>query len=424
MLRAYGQAAGALLTLGLLAGCASFSDSMFILSKLEEPVKSKALTEQGIAYYQLYLVSRGEYSRVPEVRRYFEVALRFDADNLKAQAYLEKIDNFRAAEGRRQVREAQALLKRSKRSQEEDYRLCLAVQKAHELLPEDSEAGSLWQENAELRGSVIERQLQRSKTTLALIEVDTPVPAREKLTIEAFRSVSRVLALDPKNSTARSRGEDMRSELGRIFESRRKKAEQKVEQGQFGEAGKDLAVLEELNRSMGHPYDRQVESLGYSLSYRWARALLLRKEYAAAETRVEAALAVRRTDEAAALKRRIAGARAAGEASASFESGLQQVDRLIAQGELAAANRRLSALARGTSDPGRSASLAERRERLRAQLPGLYQRAVKAYKAEEFQDSIKLLQTVLQIDVEYEQAAEYLDKAMSKQKLLEQYEAE
>jgi hypothetical protein len=425
MHRAYWQAAGALLvTLVLLAGCTSLSDSRFLLSRLDDPVKSRALTEQGIAHYQLYLVSRGEYSRVPEVRRYFEVALRYDPDNLKAQAYLERIDNFRTVEGRKRVREAQALLKRDKRSQEEDYALCLAVQKAYQLLPDDAEVESLRQPTTQLRVSLVETLLQRCMTTLALIEVDTPAPAREKLTIEAFRSVSRALTLDPQNSTARSQEQDMRSELGRIFESRRKTAEQKVEKGQFGEAGRDLALLEELNRSMDHPFDREVESLSYSLSYRWARALLQRKEYAAAESRVEAALAVRRTDEAAALKRRIAEARAASEASASFESGLQKVDRLIAQGELAEANRRLALLARGMSDPGKSASLAERRERLRAQLPDLYQRAVNAYKAEEFQDSIKLFQTVLQIDVEYEQAAEYLDKAQAKQKLLEQYGTE
>jgi hypothetical protein len=46
---------------------------------------------------------------------------------------------------------------------------------------------------------------------------------------------------------------------------------------------------------------------------------------------------------------------------------------------------------------------------------------VNAHKAEEFQDAIGLFQQVLQVDLEYEQAAEYLDKAMAKQKLLEQY---
>jgi hypothetical protein len=416
------RAAGVLLLgLSLLAGCTSLSDSMFILSKLEDPVKSNALTEQGIARYQLVLVSRGEYSRVAEVRRYFEVALRYDPDNPKAKAYLEKIDNYRNSEGRKRVREAQALLKRGKRSQEEDYAMCLAVQRAYQLLPEEAEVASLHRETTQVRGSLVEALLQRSKASKDQLREDTPIPAREKLTIESFRLIGRALAIDPANTSARSEERAMRSELSRVFESHRKAAEQNIEKAQFAEAGKELALLEELNRSLGHPFDREVESLGYGLNYRWARALFERKEYAAAEARADAALKVRRTDETASLKRRIAQARAQSEAGASFESGLQQADRLIAQGELAAAQRRIDLLARDTSEPGRLASLEERRERIRAQLPSLYQQAVNAYKAEEFEDSIRLFQVVVQIDVEYEQAADYLDKATAKQKLLDQY---
>jgi len=46
------------------------------------------------------------------------------------------------------------------------------------------------------------------------------------------------------------------------------------------------------------------------------------------------------------------------------------------------------------------------------------------YRAEDFQKAVELLETVLAIDVEYEQAAEYLDKARTKQKLLEQFGGE
>jgi hypothetical protein len=112
------EAGALLLVLGLLAGCTRLSDSRFLPSGLDDQAKSRALTEQGVARYQLYLVTRGEYSRVAEARRYLEVALRYDPDNPKAQAYLEKLDNFRSSEGRARLREARALLSRAKRSQE------------------------------------------------------------------------------------------------------------------------------------------------------------------------------------------------------------------------------------------------------------------------------------------------------------------
>ncbi len=419
------KGAGALLlALSLLAGCTSLSDSRFLLSGLEDSAKSRALTEEGISRYQLYLVSRGEYSRVAEVRRYFEVALRYDPDNPKAQAYLEKVDNFRSSEGRARVREAQALLARGKRSQDEDYALCLVVQKAYLLLPEDQDVGSLRRETTSIRVSLVQGFLQRSKAGKDQIRQDTPAPAREKLTIEAFRNLNRAMAIDPQNSAVRSEEKLMRSELDRIFASHQEAAEHKVEKAQFGEAEKDLTLMRELSRRLSHSYDREVESLAYNLNYHWARALFDGKEYAAAEDRIDLALAARKTPEAAAQKRRIDDARAHSDRAASFESGLQQIDRLIGQGDLGSAQRKLNILARGRSDPGQLAILEDRRGRIRSQLPSLYQQAVNAYKAEEFQDSIQLFQAVLQIDVDYEQAAEYLDKATAKQKLLEQYGGE
>jgi hypothetical protein len=413
-----------LLALSFLAGCASLSDSLFLLSGLQEPAKSKALTEEGIARYQLYLVSRGEYSRVAEVRRYFEAALRYDPDNPKAQAYLEKVDNFRSSEGRARVREAQALMAKGKRSPDEDYALCLAVQKAYQLLPEDQEVSGLRRETALIRVGLVQGLLQRSKTSQELIHKDTPDPAREKLTIEAFGSVSRALAIDPQNAAVRSEEKLLRSELDRIFAGHQEAAEREVEKGRFREAEKDLALLAELNRRLSHSRDREVESLAYDLNYRWARALFAGKEYAAAEDRIDRALAARITPEAAAQKRQIDEARALGNRAATFESGLQQLDRLIAQGDLGAAQRQLNLLARDRRTPAQLATLEDRRARIRSQLPALYQQAVNAYKAEEFKDSIQMFQAVLQIDVDYEQAAEYLDKATAKQKLIEQYGGE
>src|SRR5512135_893885 len=89
----------------LLAGCAGLSDSLFLLRRLDDPAKSRAVAEQGVALYQLSLVARGEYERVNEVRRYFEVALRYDPANRKAQAYLDLVDNYRSVEARNRVRE-------------------------------------------------------------------------------------------------------------------------------------------------------------------------------------------------------------------------------------------------------------------------------------------------------------------------------
>jgi hypothetical protein len=58
---------------------------------------------------------------------------------------------------------------------------------------------------------------------------------------------------------------------------------------------------------------------------------------------------------------------------------------------------------------------------VRSFLPDLYARGLAAYREEDFAGAIEALETVVRIDVGYEQAADYLEKARSKQRLLEQY---
>jgi tetratricopeptide (TPR) repeat protein len=404
----------------LAAGCTSLSDCRF-LNQLGDPVKARVVTEEGIALYQLALIKRGEYGRVEEVRRYFEVALRFDPGNLQAQAYLKLVDNYREAERAKRLREAEALSKKGKRSQEEDYALCVAVARAGQLAPEDDEVAALRRQTADIRGTLVALYLERGRTARTRAKTEPAVAAREKLYMEAFGSFNRALAVEPENSGAQTELSSLAAAINDILRERLQGAQALVGKGQFAEARKEAALLEELNRRLGHPFDGEIAELGYTLHYRWARSLFERRDYPAALARADSALAVRKTEEAAALRRRIQEARRQSESGVSYEAALGEADRLLAAGDLAGAYRRIDELARGTKDRARLAALEARREKMRAQLPALYEKAVGYYRAEDFQNAVELLETVLVIDVEYEQAAEYLDKARTKQKLLEQY---
>lgn len=419
--RSYRSILGALLVLWALAGCTTLSDRAFLIRKLDDPAKSKALTDQGIARYQLYLVTRRQYDKIKEIRSFFVVALRYDPDNLKAQQYLELVDNFKSTEARKHLKEAEKYIQKGKRKEEEDYLLSLAVQRAFQLDPDNEDVVRLRKDTAEIRVRLVEVYVTRSKSSLEQVQEKTPLETREKLYLEAVRSISRALAIDPRNSIAQQEKRSMRSEVEQMFSHRLEAAKKKMEAGSFSEARKEVVLLEELNRRLEGSLDQKVSEVGYSLNYRWARSLFERKEYAQAQVKADAALAVKRTDEAVALKRKIVQARAQSEAVGSFETGLAQIDKLIQQGDLSGAHRKLNTLARGTKERAKLQNLEQRREKLRSQLPGLYEQAVGLYKAEDYKGAAELLEIILQIDVEYEQAAEYLDKAKSKKKLLEQY---
>jgi hypothetical protein len=408
----------------LLASCTSLSQDEKYLNSLGDPVKARAVTEEGIALYQLALIKRGEYQRVGEVRRYFEVALRFDPDNRQAQAYLELVDNYRDSETQKRLREAQALLGKAKRTQEEDYALCVAASRAGQLAPEDEAVAALLRRTAETRGTLVKLYLARGREARSQAKAESKPAAREKLYLEAYGSFSRALVLEPKNDGARTEKDSLQAAVNAILGEHLTAARQLAAKGSFADARKEAALVQELNRRLGRPFDAEITELNYNLNYRWARSLLDLRDYSAALARANAALAARKTEEAAALRRRIQQARQQSQQGVSFEAGLAEADRLLAEGDLPGAYSRLDGLARGTKDPARLASLEARRQKIRIQLPALYERAVGLYREEEFGKAAELLETVVAIDVEYEQAAEYLDKARTKRKLLEQYGAE
>jgi hypothetical protein len=361
---------------------------------------------------------------VGEVRRYFEVALRFDPTSRQAQAYLELVDRFRDAETRKRLREAETLLKKGKRSAEEDYALCVAVARAGQLAPEEGEVAALRRRTAEIRGTLVKLYLASGREARAKARAESAPTAREKLYLEAFRSFNRTLAVEPQNSGAQTERDSLQPAVNDILSKRLEGARQLAAKGRFAEARKEAVVAGDLNRRLGNPLDGEIAELNYTLNYRWARSLLEKKDYAGALARANAALAARKTEEATALRGRILQARRQSQNGVTYEAALAEADRLLAEGDLAGAYGRLDNLAGGTKDPARLAALDSRRQKIRSQLPALYEQAVAFYRAEEFGKAGELLETVVAIDVEYEQAAEYLDKARTKQKLLEQYGAD
>jgi tetratricopeptide (TPR) repeat protein len=276
-------------------------------------------------------------------------------------------------------------------------------------------------ETTPARNAFVDASLARAKTATDKIDGKAADAVRERLTIEAFLQVSRALAVDPQSVAAQNQKNALRSEISDIVARRLDTVQKLIAAQKFSEAKTQISLLNDLNRKLDNIFEAEVRGASYTLNYRWARTLFDQKEYAQAEVKADAALRLKRTEEAAALKKRIAGLRAQTETNTSFEAALQDIDRLIAKGELIAAQRKIDSLTPTATSPARLASLDDRDEKVRANLKALYEEAVEAYRAEDFKAAIELLETVVAIDESYEQAADYLDKAQSKQKLLEQF---
>jgi len=408
---------------GLLACTSTSSNDTFLLKSLDDPAKSRALTDAGVEEYDIHLIRQAEYDKIAEVRNYFVIALKYDATNSRAQQYLTLVDGFKNAQLQRNLKTASRGLKAAKRTDNDNYTIFVALQTAVKLDPGNADAQKMLKDTASARSALVNSYLAKAKAATDKVDAKSTDTARERQYAEAYQQSGLALDVEPKSSGAQSQHDSARSELAKLVARRVAAAQKAIAAGNFGDARTQVSAANDLNRRADNSFDADVRQVTYSLNYQWAVSLYNRKDYTTAEVKNEAALAAMKTDEARALRRKLAdkNTQPATATAVSFDTSLQDIDNLIATGELVAAHRKVDSLAKVTKDASNMQQLDSRNEKILSNLKDLYDKGVDAYRNEDFKTAIDLLQTVVAIQVDYEQASDYLDKARSKQKLLEQF---
>ncbi len=407
---------------GLLACTTTNPNDSFLIKSLDDQSKSRALTEAGVEEYDIHLVRQAEFDRIAEIRSYFEVALKYDSTNARAQQYLALVDDYKNAQLRKNLRAAQRGLKNPKRTNDDNYAIFVALQTAIRIDPGNADAQKMLNDTASARSTLVNSYLAKAKAATDKVDAKAPDTMKEKQYALAFQQSGLALDVDPRSSGAQSQHEAARSALAKLVARRIEVAQKAIAAGSFIDARNQVNAVNDLNRRADNSFDADVRQVTYSLNYKWAVSLYNKKDYTTAEVKNEAALAAMKTDEARALRRKLADKNTQPAATAvSFDASLQDIDNLIAAGELVAAHRKVDSLAKVTRDQGNMQQLDNRNEKILSSLKDLYDKGVDAYRNEDFKTAIDLLQTVVAIQVDYEQASDYLDKARSKQKLLEQF---
>jgi len=412
----------ACLLVGGLLACTSVNDSdSFLIKTLDDQSKSRALTEAGVEEYDIHLVHQAEFEKIADIRNYFVVALKFDSTNARAQQYLALVDGYKSAQLKKNLSAASRVLKNPKRSDDDNYAVLVSLQAAMRIDPGNADAQKMLNDTASLRSALVNSYLAKAKAATDKIDDKTSDSVTEKQYTEAFQQSGMALDIDPKNARAQAQRNAAHAELAKLVSRRVGVAQKAIAAANFTDARTQVSALNDLNRRVNNGFDSDVRQVTYSLNYTWALNLYNKKDYTTAEVKNEAALAVMKTDEARALRRMIADKSVQPVVAVSFTTSLQDIDNLIATGELVAAHRKVDSLAKVTKDPAGMQQLDSRNDKILTSLKDLYEKGVDAYRNEDFKTAIDLLQTVVAIQVDYEQASDYLDKARSKQKLLEQF---
>jgi|GEM_PF-750913 len=418
-------------TASIASGCASLGgDDAFLTASLDDEDKARALADRGAELYNEQVAREAAFDRLDDVREYFVVALRYDPENAKASQYLRKIDDFRGEFVRARLKEARALSAKPKRSADEDYRMVAAIQAAALADPGNDEAASLLKQNAKLRSGLAETYSSESDAATRKAAGATGVQ-REQLLMDAYASARRAAAVDPSDASAKRKA-DALAELQKLVDAHSSAAAKLAAKASFEEAEREVSRIAAIDRKAEGAFVEVLASSTYALNLAWAKSFESRERYSDAAARADKALAARRTQEALALRKRIDEKalalrkrsdekKAAAGAQASFDAALAEVDRLIAGGDVVAATERMDEAARLTKDQAKLDKLDERRDKVRSTIARIYADGVAAYRAEDFKAAVSLLEAVVGVDAEYEQAADFLAKAKEKQRLVEQY---
>jgi hypothetical protein len=404
----------------VIMGCVS-GDAMFLVQNLDDARKAQAITQAGIEEFNQHLVRLQQFDEIPRVREYFAVALRLDPGNAQAQQYVTLIDNFKKQKLAANIKNADKLRAKAKRTDDENYTMLVSLQTAARIDPSNDKVKKALSDTVQDRNALVTAYLARSKAAVAAVDSKSSDAVREKQYTEAFQNANKALDVDPGNGAAQGQVNAARAELNKSVARRVSAIQKLIAAGSYADARTQVTALSDLNQKLDNNFDAEVRSNSYALNFNWADALYKKKDFPSAEVRVDAALVVTRTDEATALKRRIVEQRSKADASVSFESGLQAIDSLIASNDLVSANRKLVTLDRDTTDSDKQAQLDTRAQTIVGRLKDLYDKGVQSYRDEDFKTAIDLLSTVVGVQVDYEQAGDYLDKAKSKQKMLDQY---
>jgi hypothetical protein len=381
-----------------------------------------ALTNQGVAAYESYLISQGDYRKADMVRQYFVVALRYDAGNPKAAQYLDKVDSFKSGLARDKLATANTLLAKPTRTDDENYAVIAALQTAVTVDPSNDAASKLLKDNAPVQNSLVAVYMGRSKDAQAkAADPSLSDSAREALYVQSYDSASKAANLGPSNAQAVKQKTEIQADLEKAFAAHQAATTRLTGLDKFDDAKAELGRASSLDVKLGKQHGDALASLTYSLYFAWATSLNAKASYMDAESKVDTALAAKRSDEAMALKKKLDLKTASANKDASFEAALPEIDKSLAKGDYLAANKRIVAAARSTKEKAKLDQLDARKAKITAALSDIYDKGVAAYKAEDFKTAVEQLSVVVGVDAEYQQASDYLDKAKEKQKLLDQY---
>ena len=175
----------------------------FRVKNLDDGAKAQAtMTHAGVEEFDLHLVHRQEFDQIPH--GYVNTSpppLRLTWGNTQAQQYVGLVDNFKTQKLTANIKNADKLRSKAKRTDDENYTMLVSLQTAARIDPA-TRTSRRCSPTPHRTGTRRRTYLEKAKAALNGIDSKSSDAVREKQYTEAFQNANKALDVDPSNGAA------------------------------------------------------------------------------------------------------------------------------------------------------------------------------------------------------------------------------
>ncbi len=406
--------------LGLLFSCGP-SKSDIVLSSMTNKDKAAILNKKGISMYK-EMVDSGDVKKAPDVKNIFQQALEFDPGNNESAAYISRVDKFVGDTVGKYLGAAKVNLEKKQRTDNDDYSLCVLLQKAASIDPANKDLNTLKDSSKDIREKFAKKMQSSGDAALAAAKISKKKDVQEKGAITAIRFYNKGLTASTGQDPAlNSKKAEAAGIISSSIDSMLTEARNLAGQKKYKEAEIIEIKISFYNSVIDNKYDDALKRLQYDINFNWAIQLFNAGNLDAASDKIEVAVRSNKTDEAVSLQAKIQDKKNNADIAASFPIWVQNIDELITRLDFLPAMQKINYIEARIKDAPRKAQLEVRKKRMAAQVETLYKTAVNNFINENYDDAATQFEGVLAVSPGYKDANNYLQEARSKEKIIKSY---
>ena len=407
--------------------CTSYD--LYIVSKFDNKDKSNVLANKGIELYKSELEKKSNYESIPEIRKIFIMALRLYQDNYNAILYLKRTNVFKKEKFKKIYATAVKYKNRKKKSEQDEFNMCYFLQEALKIDPKHIKAIELKNEIWPVYKKLVNIYLDRGKTIKKELKKAKNDAENNTLFTKALNFFGRALLLDPDNKAAKDEKQYFENLVIDNMKDIMAEAEADIKKSDFKNAQIKVKTLKNYNKLIDQKLLTETKNIEHDIYLNQAKNYLTDNEYTLARKKIKQALDIKKEKQALDLKKNIDAIIISKinrtTKQKSLQNSIVKIDKLIDDNELKIAEDRIQSLIQTTSEEKYINQLKTRLSKIQNTknkiLIDIYKQAVDDYNNENFKEAIAKFRQIIELDENYENSQEYLDKAIEKQKALEAF---